>query len=501
MGFKDHFTMFGDSIQQMAAGRKFLLPEWGTWIPARIVGDFFAYFFFLAYFELIAPLFGVVHVVDAYSVFCAVLYGLIFVSLSFASFQYSKLFIYLEAKHFFIYSIVFFTLFMVKFGQSNLTLMMAYDVPIVLGIWFVYPFVAYMATRNDPLKNYGDVGPLAIITVLGYLVSFSATNVEIFVVLVLFFSTILLFFTQEDKFSIRITSLLKTFKSTPNWFLLGVIYIPTCTVISILFDINGGRYLAEKNKKWGSPANDDMSVFNAIEHLNLGYETPLSYFIVLAFVLVLIRVVISGKKQIVLYSERIVVMSVIILSLIFYFIFLLQLTEFGSRNYFAHSGFSAFFLFFICLISITLLFSFHNQLVSSMILIPIILIISLYGMKQMINPPSNENISAIEMKNVFNSMYISYCFDSDKVPVYLVNPRYPYVPIPDKYSKNWFGQSFSKVFSNSVIKKGNIQYLPTYYAVGSVDELYSELDRLSNDGRNRCLDLVNSPYYMKSIRQ
>lgn len=67
---------------------------------------------------------------------------------------------------------------------------------------------------------------------------------------------------------------------------------------------------------------------------------------------------------------------------------------------------------------------------------------------------------------------------SDRVPVFLRKPVYPYVPILEVHRDNWFGKSYSKVFSQSVINDISVQYLRTYYAENSVNELYLGLKRL-----------------------
>lgn len=502
MSFRDHFIIYGDATVQMSAGRDFLIPAWGVWIPARIVGDFFATTLFRSFYILIAPLFGDTHIVNVYAIFNALLYSLIFLSVSLAAFQYSKLFIKLDEKYFVIYSLIFYVLYMLKIGQSNLTLMMAYDVPVVMGVWFIFPFIAYIRTKEDPLIFFKGHSPIIFIGILGYFVSFSATNVEIFVVLVLAFCTIyLLIVNMISNPGSNYLSSLKSLVEIPKWFLFGIIYIPFITVIAFVYDINGGRYLAEKKQRWGNVSNEGITIDKSISDLKLGYDSPLSYFVLIAIFLLIFHVFIHIKRDkkdaIISYAGRAAAIIIIILSLVFYFIFLKILTEFGLRNYFLHTGFSAFFHFFIALVAITPLFFFNKNIVSSFILSLSIVIIAFNGLKEITNPPMNKNVSIEESRNVFNSMYMSYCFGSERVPVFLRNPVYPYVPIPKVYKDNWFGRAHSIVFSQFVIKNVSVKYYPTYYPVNSVNELHKELISLRKKGVNRCLEIADSEYYIK----
>lgn len=503
MSYREHFVIYGDAILQLSTGRDFLLPEWGTWVPARVTGDFFANVLFHFFYKIIAPIFGNSHIAEVYSIFNAILFSLMYVSLSLASFQYTKLFISLNEKYFFIYSLVFYVLYISKTELGNLTLLMAYGLPVLLGIWFVYPFITYIATRDDPLKSHGDLSSVVFISIFGYLVAFSATNVEVFVVLVLAFCTLFLLLENivrnpGQKFS----SLLKSFLVHPKWFVFGIIYTPLITGLAFIYDMNGGRYLAEKNKNWGSSANEEMSYFQAIHDINLGYGAPVKYFVLVAVVLLIFSIVRKirnySKSQIISnYANRIAAIAIILLSLAFYFIFLQLLTELGSRNYFTKNGFTAFFHFYFSLLAITSLFYFNKRVIPSIILSLSIVILSFHGIKQIINPVANNNVSINESKNVFNSMYMSYCYSAESVPVYLRKAVYPYVPIPEIHFNNWFGKSYSKVFSQSVINDDSVHYLPKFYAVNSVNELYSELERLREIGGNRCLDIFDSPYYIQ----
>ena len=502
MSYREHFVIYGDVILQLSTGRDFLIPAWGMWIPARIIGDFFANVLFQSFYTIFAPLFGAGHIVDVYATFNAILFSLIFLSASLASFQYSKLFINLDGRYLFFYSLVFYVLYMPKIGLSNLTLMMSYDVPVVMGIWFLYPFIAYIATKQDRLKYFKDSHSIIFISISGYFVSFSATNVEVFVVLVLGFCTIFLFLENKVKNpGQNISAIFRSFLDKPKWFLFGIIYIPLITGIAFIYDINGGRYLAEKNKHWGNISNQGMTFEKSISDLNIGFDTPLSYFLIIALLLLGYRVLINikryDKQTLAVYTHRTVSIVIIFLSLAFYFIFLKLLTEFGLRNYFIHKGFSAFFHFYIALFAITSLFYFNKNIISSIILSLSIVIISFNGFKLITSPPINKNISIDESRNVFDAMYMSYCYGSDRVPVFLRNPVYPYVPIPEVHRDDWFGKAYSKVFSQKVIKDYSVQYMPAFYAVNSVNEFHQELIKLRDKGVNRCLDIANSDYYIQ----
>ena len=501
MSYREHFVIYGDAILQLSKGRDFLIPAWGVWIPARIIGDFFANVLFQLFYTLFAPLFGERHIVDVYAIFNAILFSLIFLAASLASFQYSKLYINLERKYLFFYSLVFYVLYIPKIGLSNLTLMMSYDVPVVMGIWFVYPFIAYITTKEDPFKCFKESSAIIFIGIFGYFVSFSATNVEVFVVLVLALCTIYLFL--ENKLSNPeedIVSAFKSLKDRPKWFIFGIFYIPVVTGIAFIYDINGGRYIAEKNQRWGNVSNEGITIEKSISDLNLGFESPLCYFVIIAVLLFIFRVLISikkdNKKILNSYEGRAASIVIILLSLIFYFIFLKILTGFGLRNYFLHTGFSSFYHFFIALAATTSIFFFNKNIAASLILSLSIVIISFNGIKKITNPPVNMNISIEESRNVFNSMYMSYCFGSEKVPVFMRNPTYPYVPIPIVYKDNWFGRAHGIVFSQYVIKDDSVEYYPTYYSVSSVNELQLDLAKFRDKGENRCLDISDSDYYI-----
>lgn len=498
--YKDYGGIYGDSILQLAYGREFALPIWGQWIPERVFADFFANLLFQIYYIFIAQLFGVNHFVDAYTLFMASVYALNVSLLSLACFKYSKLFVEINASYYFLYGLVFYILFLANIDYTNITLIFAYDLGITIGVWFAYPFLAYATTDKNVFERIGQANSVLAVAISGYFVIFSITNVTVFVSFLLFFAGIYVICKNAktiDKTILK--SLYRSFKRLPLWFRFGLIYIPIITLVSVVYAINGRRFSVEKDKGWGDE-NFEISISDAIGYLDLGYDSPMSYLLTISFLLVGINVALNffkkrvDKKRL---KNNLISVGILFATLVCYFMFVLLLSKFSSRNYFTYGGFPVFFGFFSCLFIATILFSFNNDIALKVMLVPIVFVISLHSVKQIINPKVSHIVSPIESKYIFNSMYMSYCYSSDKVPVFADRPAYPVVPIPEKHTKNWFGIAFSSVFSKYVVHDNSVKYFPTFYAVESVDEFHDEISKITKNKNTKCLDVNDSPYYIE----
>lgn len=499
MAYLDHFVIFGDSVKSMGEGRAYAVPIWGQWIAPRVVGDFFPPVLFNAYATVVGPLFGVRHIADVYSSFMAVIFALNFLMLAGAAFIYARLFIALQGKHFLPFALVFFLFYFSRATAQNITLYFAYDLPFALAIWFAYPFVAHLATGSDPLRGLKLGANVTLVAVGAYFVAFSITNAYIFAATLIGLCCLVLCLPQTTA---RDARFMDGFLSTPMWFKFGSLFVPIMTAVAILFDVTSRRFTAERNKTWSDPAIADFPLLGGVRHLLPDVPALLLWIALLTLPLFTWHLLSKSRLPTAAGAttkRALLTVGVLIGTALIYYGFLFALTRFSERNYFAYGGFPKPLLYLTVLFISASSFTFASRRALGIVLVPLVAVIALTGAKMLVAPPSPrvlEQGTQAQVRLLFSSMYMSYCHNSDTVPVYLNQPRYPFVPIPSEYERNWFGQSFARVFSQFVVNEPAPRYLPSFYAVDSVDALLEKLRESRDKGTNRCAGLTNSPYYI-----
>jgi hypothetical protein len=500
----DRVYLGWDDVNNLRPTRQFPLPQFGHYIGGRVVDSFFHGFFAESFQRYVAPLLGLDHIIDAQSAFATFLFAVSSLGVLVGLYAFMRLFVELRPAHFVAFSLCAYVYMLSRFDQGAATGFAAYTVPLALSLGLLYPCVRLAVFGEDALAGRSPQATLVGMGLLTYLVGFSVTNIELFTLGAQLLCAAVLLVEGAGgprASSLRPRALWGALRSLPRWFALVTLLLPLAVGAAMIFDLSSGRYRDEQIRKFGTEGFESLSLTDGLRSLPLGSADTLDAIAIVSLIggsLLLLRNIRrsrtegSGRPL-----EKLLKLAVVLVpTCAAYWLFVIRMSNVGGKDYFQNANFSAFLVIAIMLPMLTGLFALTREARTALAATFFVTVVSLHGVVRLNQVPVRD-ISKAELKGVFDSLFMCYCYGEERVPVYVRSAAPGWTRAISE--EGWFLDAHRHALQNQVIGYGGYYdpaYRPRIVRVASVNQLYAELDQMRNTKPLLHLGLDESPYFI-----
>lgn len=489
----DRLYMYGDDVNKLSPGRALPLPDYGNYIGSRIVDNYFIGYGFEVFRMLAGPLFGLRHVVDVHSVYSTAVYAVSAIALVGALFAFTRLFVVLRPVHFLVYLLAAQVLALQPTKMMAITGIGAFQVPLALSLWLLYPVVCLVVLGSDPLARWRPTSAAVALAALAYGVAFSVTSVAYFAVGVVTSSALWLLA------SARGVGLRARVRAWPLWFKTLSVTLPLLVALATFYDVTSGRFSDEAQQEFRTAGYEPLGWLTGLTHLPLRHGLALDALNALVLALTVVAALRAWSRREGGARARISALAVVLgPTFCLYSLFLLRISNLGGKDYFEHPGISAYYSFALCAAVLTGLFRLAraNTLIPALVGTFGLALLAVHGGRQLSEVPTRE-LTKAEVKGLFDSLYTCHAYGENRVPVLL---RHGELGWPHGAAEEgWYLDAHRRAFREHVIGYGASvapDWAPTFYRVRSVQELHRELDRIRAERPLLELDAARSVYFI-----
>lgn len=501
----DRLYLYGDDINNFGPGRQFPLPEYGHYIGGRMVDSFFHGFFVESFLRYFAPLFGLEHIIDAHSAFATLLFAVSSLGALAALYAFMRLVVDLRPAHFVTFSLCAYVYMLGRFEQDGATGLAAYSVPLALSLGLLYPTIRLAVFGSDAFTARSTHSTVIGMGLLTYLVGFSVTNIELFTLGVQLLCAVVLTVERTGvplMRALRPRALWGSFCTLPPWFRVVTCLLPVTVAAAMFFDLNSGRFQDERLRVFRTEGFDSLSILDGLRSLPLSGGPNLDTIALvstLGGMLLLLRGMRNSAAQVAGRPlARLAKLGFVLLpTCAAYWLFLVRISNVGGKDYFLNPGFNAYLMIIVMMPMLTALFALTRATRPGLVGTFLVAVVALHGMTRLNQVPVRA-VSKAEVKSMFDSLFMCYCYGEERVPVFLRSSTtlgWPY----GASEEGWYLETHRAVFREQVIGYGGFydpEYRPRMVRVATVNELYAELDQMRNTKPLLYPGLRESPYFI-----
>ncbi|MEZ6014454.1 MAG: hypothetical protein R3F49_05020 [Planctomycetota bacterium] len=494
----DRLYLYGDDINNLSPGRPFPLPDYGHYIGGRVVDSFFNGFAFQTFETFLAPLLGLTHIIDVHSAHATFMFALVTTALAWVLFAYVRLFVALDGWMFIPFALCAQVFVLGPIELDAVTGISAYTVPLVLSLLLLLPLVRLAVFGEDALAAAPPWTRTIGVGLLTYLVAFSLTNVELFTALAVAGTGLVVLFTRARAagrgFGAR--ALWAAYRELPGWTQLVGCLLPLLIGVAVFFDVTSGRFLDEQQRAFGAESFAGPSLWRGLNALPLSSGPVLDFIAKLTLAAGALLWVIRlrrGEPG----ARRFALLGAILAPIcLMYALFLQRVSQMGGKDYFAKDGLNTYLVIVAMLPVVGGLFALARARLSSIPAAFLIFVVAFTGLRQLEQTPTRE-VTKAEMKGLFDSLYMSYCYGEPRVPIVLRHGQLGWPYAPD--GEGWYLDTFWKVFREHVIGYGGAVddgYQPTFELVPTVEALYERVAAMQRARPLLRVGAERSPYWI-----
>lgn len=498
MSHADRLYLRGDDVIKLSPNRPFPLPDSDCYIAGRVLDDFFIGFLFGIFDTFVAPIFGLSHLVDSHSVFATLLFATTALVTFVALFRFARLFVPVRKCHFIAFSLCAYVLILEKYKWDDLTAIAAYQLPLALSLVLLYPVLTLAAFDRDVLRNAGSRASTIGAALLTYLVAFSVTSVELFVVMVTTASGAFVYARARR----AAESWRHCASAVPAWFHFVVLGMPPMVAVAAYYDLGSRRFRDEKLRMMSEGDFEPIGLLEGIGDLPFSSGAVLNFVVAAAWLYGASRVSRRRRRESLALGApaepRPALRLFAILAPAFgaYLLFLHRLSNLGGKNYFEHGGFLGFIAVALFLPPIALLFAGYRRPTLSVPFAFLVAITALHGVKNLTEVPSRP-VTKAETKAFLDATYMCAAHGEERVPVFLRGAElgWPYGPA----TRDWYFKAYHELLRVHLLERGTYlpdDYEPVYYEVESVTAWHAALEAMRRNKPQLFVDIESSPYYV-----
>jgi hypothetical protein len=500
----DRLYLFGDDINNFNPGRQFPLPEYGHYIGGRMVDSFFHGLGVESFLRYVAPILGLDHIIDAHSVFATLLFAVSTLGVLAGLYAFVRLVVDLRPAHFVTFSLCAHVYILSRSGQDGATGLAAYTVPMAISLGLLYPSIRLAVFGDDAFAARSLRATCIGMAFLTYLVAFSVTNVELFALGVHLLCAVLLVVERAGGSvtrALRPRALLAAFRTFPRWFVLVTVMLPVLVAAAVFFDVNSPRFRDEKLRVFGTQEFEPLSLIDGLRSLPLSGGANLDTIALVAALGGSLLLLCNARRSAATNTGRPLVTLaklgfVIVPTCIAYWLFLVRISNVGGKDYFLNPGFSVFLMIVVMLPMLAGLFALTRVARTELVATFLVAVVSLHGLTRLNQVPVRE-VSKAEVKAMFDSLFMCYCYGEERVPVFLRSTELGW-PLGAS-EEGWYLETHRDVFREQVIGYGGYYdpgYRPRMVRVATVNELYAALDHMRETKPLLYPGLQDSPYFI-----
>ena len=492
----DRLYMYGDDVNKLSPGRSWPLPDYGNYIGARIVDNYFIGYGFEVFRMLCGPLFGWRHLVDVHSAYSTVCYALSGIALVGALFAMARCFVPLGTRHFPAFFLAAQVLALQPTKMMAITGIGSFQVPLALSLWLLYPVLRFAVSGTDVLSAWRGASATVAAGAAAYLVAFSVTSVALFTLCIVAASAFWCLVRSRSESRVR-------FSAWPVWFRALVLLLPAAVAVALFFDVTSGRFADEQRQEFRVPGFGGVSWLSGLTHLPLRHGIAVDAASVLGLVTVAVLALRTWRSDTRARREQWIALAAILApTAVAYSLFLLRISNLGGKDYFAHPGISAYFPFAMTVGVTGGLFALarSQRAVPALMGTAALALLAVHGGRQLAEVSTRE-LTKAEVKGIFDSLYTCHAYGESRVPVLLRNVELGWPHGADE--EGWYLDAHRRAFREHVVGYGSYvdpNWMPVFYRVRSVDELHAELNRIRRARPLLELEARTSPYFIHPLR-
>lgn len=506
----DRLYMLGDDVNKLSAGRGLPLPEYGNYIAARVVDNYFIGHLFGVFRTFVAPWFGLAHVVDAHSVFATLFYAVAGAWLLALVFAFARLAVELHPRHFLPFALCAYVLVLHRMELDAVTGIGAFMLPAALSLTFLWPVLRYTVFGVDTFVGRAPapgatvmgaaVTGTAVMGTLAYLVAFSVPSISTFTAFV-FAGAVVAGLVVGDggtwRERARPRALVATFRGWPDWLRVSTLVLPALVGVAAFYDLTSGRFHDEAQQTFQLEGFTPLSLVAGLRSLPWSGGAAIDGFIVLGLLGAALALREAHRRSPALVRRRAAALALALgPAFLAYFVFLQRISNLGGKNYFEHPGMNFCVTVALAVPALVGAFALMRRARLGALLTFSIALLGVHALRLMSEVPTRP-VSKAEVRGIFDSMYMCHAYGESRVPVFLrdVELGWPY----GAKEEGWYLDAYRRAFQEHVIGRGAAVlpgFAPRFHRVRTVDALHAELAQMAASRPCLVLDVESSPYWI-----
>jgi len=494
----DRLYMLGDDVNKLSVGRGLPLPEYGNYIAARVVDNYFIGHLFGVFRTFVAPWFGLSHVVDAHSVFATLFYAVAGTWLLALVFAFARLAVELRPRHFLPFALCAYVLVLHRMELDAVTGIGAFMLPAALSLTLLWPVLRYTVLGVDTFVGRAPATGTAVMGTLAYLVAFSVPSISTFTAFVLAGALVAGLVVGDGgtwRERSRPRALRATFRGWPDWLRVTALVVPVLVGVAAFYDLTSGRYHDEAQRTFRLEGFSELSLVAGVRSLPWSGGAAVDGFIALGLLSAALTLREAYRRAPALVRRRAAALTLALVPAYFgYFVFLQRISNLGGKNYFEHPGMNFCITVALAVPALIGTFALLRRARLGALLAFSIGLLCVHALRLMSEVPTRP-VSKAEVRGIFDSMYMCHAYGESRVPVFLrdVEVGWPY----GAAEEGWYLDAYRRAFQEHVIGRGATLlpgFAPQFHRVPTVEALHAELARMAASRPCLVLELESSPY-------